>query len=72
MNLSANQIISPLMTNEKSPNVMKLIGIDTSIIRGLIVWLMIASTIATSRAVHVVAKVKATVENTRGTPTFVI
>lgn len=69
--LSARSTMNPLITKENSPSVTKLIGIEISIKSGLIVWLMMASTTATRRAVHVVLSVNATVENTRGTPTLV-
>ncbi len=72
MILSASKIIRPLITNEKSPSVTRLIGIETRRNSGLIVWLIIASTNATRSAVHVVVSVSANVEKTSGTPTLVM
>jgi hypothetical protein len=70
--LSAKRIIRPLMTKENNPSVTNVIGIETSIKSGLIVWLITAKTNTTRSAVHVVLSVKATVENASGTPTLVI
>lgn len=68
---AASSIIAPLITNEKSPSVIRLTGIDTSIKSGLIVWLITAITKATISAVQSVPK-SAEKAKTRGTPTLVI
>lgn len=70
--LSASRIIRPLITKEKSPSVRRLTGIDTSIQRGLIVWLIPASTSAVMSPTHAVERESASVEKKRGTPTRVI
>lgn len=58
---AARSIIRPLITNEKSPSVTKLIGIEMSIQSGLTVWLMIAMTTAVSNAIHVVPSTRESV-----------
>ena len=67
--LAARSIMNPLITNEKRPRVTKLIGIETSIKSGLMVWLITASTTAVISATHAVPKESEMELKIRGTPT---
>lgn len=69
--VDARRIIAPLITKENSPRVTTLIGIETIINTGLIVWLMIAKTIATVTATPSVESDVLREENISGTPTDV-
>jgi hypothetical protein len=60
--LAASNIMRPLITKENNPSVARLTGIDIRIKSGLIVWLMIARTTATSSAVHPVVRANESVE----------